>query len=291
MWVAAITARCGRFPTVVPGRHALVEGQGLHWEVAQARPVAHPPTGPAEAWFVRENHVFICRRGRWQACLFGCRCRAPPRLVCPVAEFRCWVELQEGASGVSRRQTEDAGVLAGCGLLGAESQRGEACLRCERLLVREFYAAGDQARALPLLHLQALAYRRCRVGEVYRRAVIEEGAHIAQRRRLQKVINHGARIVKNLRCSEHITPHLKDLKWPTLDQLVVDRDVAMLSRVLYCPHAPVSLRDQIAYRAEVSERETRATAAGSLQLPRVRTEHGGRSFPYRAVATWNGAGV
>ena len=122
-------------------------------------------------------------------------------------------------------------------------------------------------------------------------ATVWAGCNITQRKRLQKVINHGARIVKNLRRSEHITPHLKDLKWPTLDQLVVDRDVAMLSRVLYCPHAPVSLRDQIAYRAEVSERETRATAAGSLQLPRVRTEHGRRSFPYRAVATWNGAGV
>ena len=118
--------------TVVPGRRTLVQGQGLHWEVAQVRPVAHPPTGPAEARLVGKNHVFIHGRGRWQACLFGCRCRAPPRLVSPVAESRCWVEFQEGASGFSRRQTEDTGVLAGCELLGAESQRREACLRCER---------------------------------------------------------------------------------------------------------------------------------------------------------------
>ena len=47
--------------------------------------------------------------------------------------------------------------------------------------------------------------------------------------------------------------------------------------------------EQITYRAEVSERETRASLAGSLQLPRVRTEHGRRSFPYWAVAAWNKA--
>ena len=117
------------------------------------------------------------------------------------------------------------------------------------------------------------------------------GCNVTQRRRLQKVINHSARIVKNLRRSEHITPHLKDLQWHTVERLVEERDVAMLHRILFSSHAPNSLRDQITYRADVSERETRASVAGSLQLPRVRTEHSRRSFPYRAVLTWNRTGV
>ena len=63
----------------------------------------------------------------------------------------------------------------------------------------------------------------------------------------------------------------------------------MLYLTLYNPNAPGFLCEQITYRAEVSERETRASLAGSLQLPRVRTEHGRRSFRYRAVAVWNKA--
>ena len=87
------------------------------------------------------------------------------------------------------------------------------------------------------------------------------------------------------------TPLLKDLKWPTLEQLVMERDAAMLHRIMHSPHVPDSLSEQIVLRSEVSERETRASLAGSLQLPRVRTEHGRRSFPYRAAATWNRTSV
>ena len=117
------------------------------------------------------------------------------------------------------------------------------------------------------------------------------GCNLTQRKRLQKVINHSARIVKGLRRFEHITPHLNELKWPTLEQIVMERDVAMLHRTIYSPHASDSLRDQTKYRSEISERETRASMAGSLQLPRVKTEHGRRSYPYRAVATWNRTNV
>ena len=43
------------------------------------------------------------------------------------------------------------------------------------------------------------------------------------------------------------------------------------------------------YRDTVSARETRATDAGQLQLPRVSTEHARKIFHFRAVAQWNNA--
>ena len=71
-------------------------------------------------------------------------------------------------------------------------------------------------------------------------ATVWAGCNLTQRKRLQKVINHSVRIVKSLRRFDHITPHLNDLKWPTVEQLVVERDVAMLYRTLYNPNAPGS---------------------------------------------------
>ena len=84
-----------------------------------------------------------------------------------------------------------------------------------------------------------------------------------------------------------ITPHLKDMGWLTVQQTVMERDMAMLHHLLHSPYATVSLCDHVTRRSDVSERETRSSVAGALQLPRVRTEHGRRSFPFRAVTTWN----
>ena len=54
-------------------------------------------------------------------------------------------------------------------------------------------------------------------------------------------------------------------------------------------HAPVSLRERMVFRKDVSVRDTRATEAGQLQLPRVRTEHARHFFYYRAASLWNTA--
>ena len=103
------------------------------------------------------------------------------------------------------------------------------------------------------------------------------------------VINHCAQIVKGLRRTDHVTPMLRELKWPSVDDLVTERDIAIMHWLLFHEQSPASLRGRVLYRGDVSARETRATEASQLQLPRVRTEQARKFFFYRAADEWNRA--
>ena len=115
------------------------------------------------------------------------------------------------------------------------------------------------------------------------------GCNITQRHRLQKVINHCAQVVKGARRSAHASPLIAELEWPSIDSLIAERDLAQVHYLLYHPYAPVSLSARLASRADVSERRTRATVAGQLNLPRVSGEHARKFFTFRAPALWNRA--
>ena len=115
------------------------------------------------------------------------------------------------------------------------------------------------------------------------------GCGITQRRRIQRVINHCARIVFCSRKSQHVSPLLALLDWPTIDDLLVKRDVSFVNRLMCHPCAPSPLREAFVHRHEVSSRGTRSTSAGLLQLHRVHTELAKRFFAYRAAAEWNAA--
>ena len=99
---------------------------------------------------------------------------------------------------------------------------------------------------------------------------------------MYRVIAHRPRVSKLL-------PHpiLRELKWPSIDDLVAERDIGMIHWLLANELAPVGLRERVTYRESVSLRETRVTEAGQLQLPRVRTEQSRQFFMYRAAALWN----
>ena len=115
------------------------------------------------------------------------------------------------------------------------------------------------------------------------------GCGKSQKQRLQKVLNHCAQVVKGARRSAHVSAFLRELKWPRVDDLIAERDLGMVHWLLTNQHAPVSLREHIVFRGEVSSRSTRAADAGQLQMPRVRTEHARRFFYFRAVSVWNAA--
>ena len=113
------------------------------------------------------------------------------------------------------------------------------------------------------------------------------GCNKLQRNRIQKVINHCARVVKGARKYDHLTPLLRDLNWPQFEQIIQEHDLTTMHYVLCSKNAPLSLRSSFIYRGEVSRRETRASDAGDLHLPRMHTEHGRRFFSYRATSLWN----
>ena len=77
------------------------------------------------------------------------------------------------------------------------------------------------------------------------------------------------------------------LGWKSVDQMLLEIDIAAIRRLLGPSSQAQALTDQLLHRSEVSVRQTRAVASGQLQLPRVRTEFARRSFMYRGISTWN----
>ena len=110
---------------------------------------------------------------------------------------------------------------------------------------------------------------------------------VEQKKRVQKAINFGARIVTGLNRREHITPALRSLGWGRVDDLLEKQDISMVRRLLTATDAPETLRGKLKYRSDLSAQRTRATDRGQLQVPRVRTEFARRSFASRAVRAWN----
>ena len=120
-------------------------------------------------------------------------------------------------------------------------------------------------------------------------STIWAGCNKTQRLRLQKIINYCAQVVKGARRSAHVTPLITNLNWPSLNCMIAERDVSEVCYLLNHPEAPIGLTERIEHRRNVSVRDTRASVAGLLQLPRVRSEHARKSFFYRAPAQWNRA--
>ena len=73
------------------------------------------------------------------------------------------------------------------------------------------------------------------------------GCGTTQRHRIQKVINHCAQIVKGVRRSAHVSPILQELKWPSVDNLVAERDLAIMHWMLFHDQAPASLCERVMY--------------------------------------------
>ena len=70
--------------------------------------------------------------------------------------------------------------------------------------------------------------------------------------------------------------------------MLAGHDVCAMYRLLNNEVAPEVIRSSISFCSAVSARDTRATADGSLEMPRTRTEFARRSFDARAVRAWNG---
>ena len=111
----------------------------------------------------------------------------------------------------------------------------------------------------------------------------------AQKQRVQKAINFGVRVVTGLSRRDHVTPSLRELGWPSVDEMITERDIATVCHLTTSPDAPEFLRNRLAMRSDVSSRRTRASERGQLELPRVRTEFAKRSFMDRAAKAWNSA--
>ena len=55
------------------------------------------------------------------------------------------------------------------------------------------------------------------------------GCGATQKKRVQKVLNHCARVVFSVRKFEHVCPLLEELQWASVDRRVCERDIAMVT--------------------------------------------------------------
>ena len=108
-----------------------------------------------------------------------------------------------------------------------------------------------------------------------------------QLKRIQKCVNFGARIVADLAYRDRVSATLKDLCWHRVETLITERDLHLVYKLIHDVNAPVSIRELLTDRSDVSCRTTRATHNRELELTRVRTEFARRSFMCRAVRAWN----
>ena len=105
--------------------------------------------------------------------------------------------------------------------------------------------------------------------------------------RIQKLINFSARIVTGLRRRERVGPALASLGWTRVEQLVRERDLLKVYKVLHNQSGPPSIRRMFVFRSAVSQRATRSSEAGALELQKCRLTSTQRAFSYRAAAAWN----
>ena len=111
-----------------------------------------------------------------------------------------------------------------------------------------------------------------------------------QRKRVEKVINFGTRIVTGKKRRDHITESRQQLGWLSFAETIQLRDSIKIHRLINRADGPLAVRAMVSARSDISSRSTRATNAGMIQTsstrpPRLETTK--KAFPYRAVNTWN----
>ena len=154
--------------------------------------------------------------------------------------------------------------------------------RCNHVLVGICKLRNRLPRELRIFLIESLVFPLIRYC-----ACVWGGACSNQTSRLQKVIHFAARIISNLKKSDHISATLNELGWPSVDSMVVECDVTLINRLMASEYAPPALTDLLPFRSEVTCRSLRSSTAPLLQLPQVRTELKRRSFAYRALKNWN----
>ena len=113
------------------------------------------------------------------------------------------------------------------------------------------------------------------------------GAAKCHLHRIQKSINFAARLVTGLKRSDHISSALHSLGWPQISDMVQQHDCQFVFKAVGDGVCPDSIRGLFVARSDVTERMTRAAAAGDLHLPRCRLTQTQRGFVYRATCAWN----
>ena len=103
-------------------------------------------------------------------------------------------------------------------------------------------------------------------------------------KKLQTVQNFACRIITNIKKFDHVTPGYLQLKWLTIDKLLIYKDAVMAYKCLN-NLAPSYLTKKFIKRSDIHNCQTRNNH--NLDIPSYKSATGQRTFYYRAVKIWN----
>ncbi len=108
----------------------------------------------------------------------------------------------------------------------------------------------------------------------------------AQSTKLEGLQNFAARIVLRRHGYASATSMRKELGWPALSSRRILGETLILHRCLSGP-APDYLSSLLKPTSSVHSHTTRSTVTKGLQVPRVCTEFGRKTFAFRGAHRWN----
>jgi len=104
---------------------------------------------------------------------------------------------------------------------------------------------------------------------------------------LQRVLHAAARLVNDLKTSDHVTSTLVDLHWMHIKQRV-DYKLCCHVHNVSIGHVPAYLSDMLTACADVpSFSRLRTSSSGDYAIPRTRLKLGERAFAVSAPLAWN----
>ena len=83
---------------------------------------------------------------------------------------------------------------------------------------------------------------------------------------------------------DHITPILRELKWMTVDQTLVYKDIVQTYKCMN-DLSPPYLSEKFYLRDTIHNYSTRSSK--DLEIPKSNTNYGQKTFHYRATKHWN----
>ena len=108
-----------------------------------------------------------------------------------------------------------------------------------------------------------------------------------QRQRIDRVLNFATRVITKKSRYDHLTEARQHLNWLSLDAMIQQRDCVLIHRLIYQADAPSNLKSLVEYRADVSQRTTRASADSMLNTRRCRLEATRKTVPTRSIRARN----
>jgi len=104
---------------------------------------------------------------------------------------------------------------------------------------------------------------------------------------LQRYQNAAARLVLNLKSSDHITPALIELHWLPIKYRVIYK-ICLLVHKSLSPTAPSYLRELFVTLSNISSRPLlRSSSSTDLLIPATRLQFGDRAFAVAGSRQWN----